>query len=706
MAKRSSTAKHGSEEAYKIGFGGLLAKSEKRFGMKLKPEHKIIADDETFRQWVERLGRDGLKVDGKPFTLENRPAMAFLYDLIPSTKERAFRHMLVLMKCAQVGFTVMEMLATIYMGLKFGPCTIGMFLPDMNLAGVKSSERFIPIVRSVPAVHALMTQEAPDGTGRKTGEGNVTRRRINDALFVFSWTSGRATTESIPMDFLAFDEVQEMTLPQMEKTLERLSASDYRYTLMGSTANWPELDIHHWYKLGKQYAFHTKCPECGALKPLDNYFPACIKWDEAAPDEMTKAATGAYRYVCESGHWIDEPQVGEWIAAFPNAWIDSAHFPQTLSPTITPGEIMNKFVTSTDKKNFYNRVLGKPYLDPDQIPVTLAHMANCVAAGAAAGVRWEQDGRGLFMGIDQMGNYNVVVIKKRLPDGRQAVVHLEEVYSDDPFMRCSDLMWQYGVAVCVVEINPNYNDAKRFAGRHPGKVFICNSFGALQDDMLKWGDAPKLDVSERRTDEEERDRWTVRIDQFKCMSVSLARFTAKSPICLFPDPQELQQDVIDKGIKQRAAVAPRAFHHFTKTALVTEKVIEGGEKEATTNHYRRVVRKVGIDPHFSYANLLCDVAWARAHGTATFLIPEEDRKSVNKDKAEAMNMPGLPANVVQMMDALPPGEVCGRCVSFPHPVNGVRAPHGPCEARNIQVMARDPGCPFFVLDEYAAQKPE
>lgn len=664
----------------------------------------IIGPDVTFRQWCDGLARErvaggmtrpGLLVDGKPFRLDDRPAMAWLYDRIPSTRTECFRHMLVLMKCSQVGFTVLETLAAIYLGLKFGPCTVGMFLPDMNLAGVKSSERFMPMVRSVPEVHALMTQDAPDGSGRKQGEGNVTRRRLAQALFVFSWTSGRATTESIPMDFLSFDEVQEMTLPQMEKTMERLSASSYRYTLMGSTANWPALDIHHWYKQGSQHRFHTRCPSCGVQKPLDDYFPACIKWDAEMVDPLT-GRDGLYRYVCEAGHWIDDSQVGEWIPDNPEAWITSVHFHQMLSPTITPGEIMHKFTTSTDKKNFWNRVLGKPFLDPTQIPVTLEHMANCVAHGKAAGLEWKVASRQSYMGIDQMGNYNVVVIKERMPDGRQAVVHLEEIYSEDPFERCSELMDKYAVAVCVVEINPNYNDAKRFAGRHRGRVFICNSFGAIADDMLVWGDQPKLDPSERRTDEEERDRYTVRIDQFKCMSTSLARFTGKTPLCLFPDDQLLFQEVVDKGIAQRAAVAPRAFFHFTRTALVVEPVKEGGEKEATTNRYRRVVRKVGIDPHFSYANLLCDVAWARSHGTATFILP--DTTDIHQERrvvAENMNAPGLPSNIVGLMESRPEGDVCGRCHNYPLNTDGTLPPFATCTLQNATTKAVDPSCYGF-----------
>ncbi len=197
-----------------------------------------------------------------------------------------------------------------------------------------------------------------------------------------------------------------------------------------------------------------------------------------------------------------------------------------------------------------------------------------------------------------------------------------------------------------------------------------------------------MDVSERRTGDEYRTRYTVKADQFKCMQASMARFTANPPICLWPDPQELCQDVLEKGVRQRVPIAPRAFHHFIKTAL-------GSEKDEDTNSYKRVVRKVGIDPHASYANQLCDVAWSRAHGTATFLIPQEESKTVHKEKAEAMNMHGLPSQVVGMMAPLPAGEVCGRCSAYPFGGDSL-PPHGTCRERNIVVQARDPGCPWFV----------
>ena len=180
-----------------------------------------IPAEMTFREWCQQLGDQGLKVDGKPFTLHDRPAMHFVYDMIPTTMAEAVGRTVVLQKCAQVGFTVMEMLASLYMSIKFEPITTGMFLPGRDLAALKSSKRFLPIVRLVPAAYKRLVDDEAGGA-RRTTEGNVMARQLGGSLTLFLWTSGKTTTESMPMDVLTFDEVQEMLVSDMEKTVERL----------------------------------------------------------------------------------------------------------------------------------------------------------------------------------------------------------------------------------------------------------------------------------------------------------------------------------------------------------------------------------------------------------------------------------------------------------------------------------------------------
>jgi hypothetical protein len=641
------------------------------------PAGRDIPPEMTFRQWCDRLADEGLKVDGKPFRLDNRRSLWAIYDAIPSTPEAAYQQMMVIQKAAQMGLTVWEMLACIYMARKFSPATCGFYLPDMPLAGYVSRERWLPVVRSIPNLYRELTiDEGPAGKSRSKGEGNVLTRRIGDAVFLFLWTSGKVTTESYPMDVLAFDEVQGMQVDDIDRTRERLSASNIRYTMAVSTAKWPNADINWFFKLGTQREFHTRCPNCGEHMVLSSLWPDCVAFDRDAD---------RYRYRCAANceAWIDDTQEGEWKATVPAAKIESWHLSQILSPTISADEMMESWsraATSDQKQNFYNRKLGMPYADPTQIPVTLEHLNQCVAEGARAGVEWLDRATGTYMGIDQMGQFNVAIIKARLPDGRQAVVHVEAIYNDDPFERCSGLMERYGVSVCVVESLPNYNDAKRFAGRHKGRVFLAH-YTNLADDMLAWGDAV-VTKADRRTRDEDRDRYTVALHQYKMMQVALDRYVKHT--CLLPPPDKREQDILDGGVRKRVAILREmVFLHLTRVALVSEP-------DEEVRDYRPRVVKVGLDPHFAFANMLCEAAWARAYGTGTFYLPSGPTAAEQVERrTAAQNMPGLPAHVVEMMDGAQGRSTCGQCEAFD-------ATRGHCRVRGFSVGASDPDCPLFV----------
>ncbi len=647
-----------------------------------------IPADMSFVDWCDLISNDridpatgetlkAMLVDGKRFDLSSRPAMRAIYAALPSTLEDAFQKQITLMKCTQVGFTVMEMAYAIFMTVKFASIRLGFFVPDMTLARTKSTFRFMPIVNSIPEA------------GQRVGAGNVTLRQIGQSVIHFLWTSGKTSTESNPMDVISFDEVQEMLIADMEKAKERLSASEIKLTLMGSTANWPDADIHYWYQRGTRHRFHTRCPTCGREEPLDEYFPKCIDFDATYPDRVT-GLPGDYRYVCRDGHWIDDPQAGEWRPENPEAELRrdfSYHFHQMLSPTISPREIMEAYLNADDQKNFHNRKLGKPYQDPSQIPVTLEHLNQCATTGMALGLGWKTYAASTCMGVDQMGKHNVVVIKERLADNRQAVIHVEEIYAEDPFARCDELMEAYGVQVCVVESNPNYNDAHRFANRWPRRVFLGHYAESVEGNIF-WEDTPKLSNSAKKTVEDMRARYRVKLDQYNCMQMSLARFVEGT--CLFPDPQALIQQVEDKGVPRTVAILKdRMFLHLQKVALVTERIHEGERR------LRRKVVKVGLDPHFAFANMLCDVAWSRANlSTQVFLPDAGDAADEVEAHAARLNLHGAPPDIVEHLMPLPPGPVCGRCVQAPSAAGGVPATFH-CKMIGMKTDAPAPACSGF-----------
>lgn len=643
----------------------------------------------SFLAWCEKLGADGMKVDGKPFRLDNRAALVPLYEAIPSTREEAAGKVLVVQKATQLGLTVWEVLANIYMALKWGPITIGMFLPDQSTASYKSEHRFMRIVRSVPDLYQALTMAERDGDAKKVGEGNVLTRAMGESLFLFLWTSGRVSTESRPMDVVTLDEVQEMELDQIDKVRARTGDSDISYTLMLSTANMPDLDINFWFQQGTQEVWMTRCPHCAQLSDLSDpagNFPAkSIAYNSG---QFPDRPLNEYYWACPScAGVIDDPQVGEVVVVNPAAAsastsIRSILLPRTISPRMTPRAMAESWArakTGNQRKSFYNRTLARPYVDADQLPVTLAVCEEAARIGMAAGLVWESSGRDCFMGIDQMGSFNAVIIKRRLPDGRQAVVHVEAVFDLDPFERCSVLMGQYGVVVCVVEQLPNVNDARKFANRHRGRVFLAG-YADLKEDALHWGDS--LSRSDARTTEEDRTRYTVTLNQYKCMQASLYRVRDRA--CLFPDPAALEQDVLDAGVTRRIPILRDwVFVHFTKTALVIDD-------DAETRCPRGRVQKIGIDPHYSFANMLCDVAWARAHGTTSFFFPQGAPEGSGPQQAAREGLRGVPDQVIRLMDEAPrDASSCGRCESFDRHA-------GMCREHGFLVTESDPACDMFL----------
>lgn len=659
-----------------IGIPGFLDNLEAELNqvlVEVAGEQSILPEEVTFVEWCEGLGERGMLVDGKPFRLDDRPALRWIYTRVPTTREEAKGWVFACMKGAQTGLTVFEMLFCLWCTLKFAPCWVGSYVPDMTLAGTKSSERFMAILRKVPEAYDRLLAESAKRGSAAGKEGNVLTRSIGASKVFFLWTSGKISTESNPFDVLTYDEVQGMTIADIEKTDERLSASEIKAKAFISTAMFPDADIDYLYKRGRRYRFHTQCKcHAGVVLDEEGVFPNCIAFNSG---QYQGAPIDDYVYRCPTcDSYIPDTQIGEWVAEIPDARYDSVQYPQTLSRTVSPREMIEKFSNSRDMENFYRRKLGRPYIDPSRVPVTISMLEACAAEGVKIGLQWKKAAKNTFMGIDQMGAFNVVLIKERLSNGKQALIHAEMIYSNDPFSRCDQLMWDYGVQVCVVETLPNYNDAKRFAQRHKGKVFLAG-YQDIKDDMLTWGDV-RLNRQDRKSNEEARDQHTVMLDQYKCMQVAMMRISSMQ--LLFPDPDALVQEARETGIpKPTKVLRDVVFIHFTKTALVAELINEEEKK------YRRKVIKIGIDPHFSYANMLCDVAWARAFGTGTFILPDPLSQPDPSSILQHAPQP-LPVQIEQ----LPPGMVCGRCSAFDKAANN-------CTERNLIVRPQDAGCPLF-----------
>src|SRR5712692_9838255 len=123
------------------------------------------------------------------------------------------------------------------------------------------------------------------------------------------------------------------------------------------------------------------------------------------------------------------------------------------------------------------------------------------------------------------------------------------------------------------------------------------------------------------------------------MSWALGRWTAGEVET--PDSRALTQRLRTKKGLEDVPVCKEFWRHLKAVALVTE-LRQGKEDE---RRLRRAVKKLGIDPHFAFANMLMMVAMARAYGTDQMLIPtdedvEEKRGAEGPTVEEAADVSG------------------------------------------------------------------
>ena len=385
---------------------------------------------------------------------------------------------------------------------------------------------------------------------------------------------------------------------------------------------------------------------------------------------------------------ITDPQDGAYRPRNPGATRIGFHFPQLLSPRQTAASLIQKWERRITVKNFYNRVLGRPYTDPSTLPVTQAHLEAAQNGTLRWGPPVPATVDGVFMGIDQMGHENYVVIKARA-GARMRLVHLEIIQSGDPWRRCGELMREYRVQTAAVEGLPNFNEAHRFAREHDSRVFVVH-YGELENEILSWSDRPRDPAGVRRSDDEIRTPWTARVDQFKMMSWSLGKWAAGEVET--PDARGRTQRLrTDRGEVSVMVCREVFWVHLQRVALLTEPV-EGHEDERKV---RSVVKKLGIDPHFAFANMLCDVAWIRRFGTEQILMTTDESLAEGSRKR-----PRPSPYLQQIMDAMPEkfdggildpdaaNLTCGDCEYFD-------SRQGFCKFRQLLVKAGDPSCDCF-----------
>jgi hypothetical protein len=308
--------------------------------------------------------------------------------------------------------------------------------------------------------------------------------------------------KSIPVSELILDEFDEMSEKAVGLALERLSGQIHKHVFMLSTPTIPGFGIDLQYQLSTQEHFWFPCPGCS--RKIELKWPDSFEVCGETPNDPERFRSRLLCYECnktlstyEQGFsdtrdgWLDETkaaflQPGTWEATINNPSDHRGfHINQLYSATVSPAEIAERFLlaqrSEVAMQEFQNSKLGNAYLASDA-QVREEHIVAAIERGkhTMQDPRPVNSKRIITMGIDQGKWHNIVVCEwfydqlgfDLNANARCKVLWAGKVAESD-FSQFDKLMREWQVLHCVIDPDPNGNDARRFARRFAKHVTLC-----------------------------------------------------------------------------------------------------------------------------------------------------------------------------------------------------------------------------------------
>jgi hypothetical protein len=470
----------------------------------------------TCSRWAEHRRVMGSPFEG-PYSFYHHPWCRAIHD-----SQSAFT---VAMKAAQLGVTETG-INRAFFTLDQLKRDVLYVLPTTLNASDFSKARFSGALNLSPYLKNLFTDTNTVGL-KSTG--------IN-SLYIRG-SRGDSNLKSIPVSELVLDELDEMEQKAVWLALERLSGQVQKHVIAISTPTVPKYGIHKLFLSSTQEHFFFRCPHCSRLTELT--WPDCIEIiGESVQDPRCKES---FLKCKECQHALEHKAKPQWLAAA--EWVATAtnvdpqesrgfYVNQLYSSTVSPGELVIAYHRGQGdeaaNKEFHNSKLGLPFIGTGA-QVTDEMIDAAIKNHTLNDPRPATGGRRcITMGVDQ-GKWNYVSVCEWFVDVMSSDINVAAVskllwfgkFLEDDWAFLNDLMREWQVLACVIDADPQINEARRFARRFHGYVWLCR--------YRRGQTAKEVSVTE-----EETGAPMATVDRTNWLSCTLGRFKTKPPRIMLP----------------------------------------------------------------------------------------------------------------------------------------------------------------------------
>lgn len=435
-----------------------------------RPLDDLIQDLERddILTWVE----GNLRTDkGQRLDFENHKYLEQIYE--------DFHPRLVWYKAAQVGMTQAAVGKLLFFTTHEQVTGIYTF-PTKTDVDEFSSTRFTPIIRESPSVQALLSTD------------NASVKMLGDSKIFFKGSFLERQAISVPSDVNVHDEVDFSKDDIIDTYRPRLSVSPWKWIWLFSTPTIQGFGIHREWKRSDQRMWLVKCTRCNRWQT--------VRWDKYSgkghSNIMEKRTPGNRHLRWYFGCFICSKELdrnrGMWVARKPNKdRIHGYHIPQTIVPVIKADDMKEEEERALEKgrpKIFVNFNLGRTY-DTGITTLTKEILMKRMQVFGDETFQTDQ----WYLGADQGDIIHWTL--SRILDGRRVTMRFG-TYSS--FEDLDKLFGEYSIRGCVVDAQPNKNDAKSFRDRHPGRVWICYYHEKQPAEMRKIQDRNEIGATKNK----------------------------------------------------------------------------------------------------------------------------------------------------------------------------------------------------------------
>lgn len=280
---------------------------------------------------------------------------------------------------------------------------------------------------------------------------------------------------SIPVDYIIFDELDEAPQNAIDMAMERMSHSEFKKVLKLSNPTLPDYGIDRAFQETDQRYWLLKCEHCGDHTCLEDTFPDCLSERD-----------GRVIRTCSKCRGEINPAIGEWVAKKPGVTDKRGyHYSQLFSQFVDPAEILHQFRTTSNRTDFYNLKIGNAYVEAENRLSMQEILALCSNDGIAS-----YDSGLCCMGVDQGKDLHVVIGKST---DTSKIIHLG-IYKE--WEELDRLMKIFNVARCIVDALPETRNARAFADRFKGRIYL-NYYNDSQRGRYSWNEKDMVVICNR-----------------------------------------------------------------------------------------------------------------------------------------------------------------------------------------------------------------